>query len=42
MPGKSGMDLASSDAFKPLRAVSQGTVLISPQAPGPGWTALPR
>ena len=42
MPGKGGMDLASSDAFKPLRAVSQGNVLISLQAPGPGWTALPR
>lgn len=33
MPGKGGTDLASSDAFKPLRAVSQGNVLISPQAP---------
>ena len=33
MPGKGGTDLASSDAFKPLRAVSQGNVLISPQTP---------
>lgn len=33
MPGKGGTDLVSSDAFKSLRAVSQGNVLISPQAP---------
>ena len=33
MPGKGGTDLASSNAFKPLRAVSQGNVLISPQTP---------
>ncbi|VEJ58418.1 hypothetical protein [Arachnia propionica] len=33
MPGKGGTDLVSSDAFKPLRAVSQGNVLISPHAP---------
>ena len=33
MPGKGGTDLVSSDAVKPLRAVSQGNVLISPQAP---------
>ena len=33
MPGKGGADLASSDAFKSLRAVSHGNVLTSPQAP---------
>ena len=42
MPGKGGTDLASSNAFKPLRAVSQGNVLISSQIPGVGWTAHPR
>lgn len=40
MPGKGGTDLVSSDAFKPLRAVSQGNVLISPQAPW-AWKGRP-